>query len=132
MNRDSGWPAASMPGTFFFHRVCMSRFFEPVGEKVVTAPYGVWLESWMSVFAYDSLSYSRISELYSLCVSVALIAPRPMSAPPPSPQKAMTLIGSVFILPFRMSAFSPAAVPSAADPEDPSWVCIHGTTQGVV
>src|SRR5882762_6042001 len=82
--------------------------------------------------AYDSLSYIRMSELYSLCVRVAEMAPRPMSAPPPSPQKAMTLIGSDFILPFFMRAFSPAAVPSAADPEDPSCVCIHGTTQGVV
>ena len=55
-----------------------------------------------------------------------------MSAPPPSPQKAMTLIGSDFILPFFISALSPAAVPSAAEPEEPSCVCIHGTTHGVV
>ena len=55
-----------------------------------------------------------------------------MSAPPPSPQKAMTLIGSAFILPFLMSALSPAAVPSAAEPDEPSCVCIHGTTHGVV
>ena len=55
-----------------------------------------------------------------------------MSAPPPSPQKAMTLMGSAFILPFFMSALSPAAVPSAAEPEEPSCVCIHGTTHGVV
>src|SRR5207245_1429751 len=27
------------------------RFLLPLGENVVTAPYGVWLESWMSVFA---------------------------------------------------------------------------------
>jgi len=40
-----------MPGMFFFQRVCMRRFSLPVGEKVVTAPYGVWLESWMFVFA---------------------------------------------------------------------------------
>ena len=86
----------------------------------------------MSVLAYDSLSYIRISELYSLWVRVAEIAPRPMSAPPPSPQKAMTLMGSAFILPFFMSALSPAAVPSAAEPEEPSCVCIHGTTHGVV
>jgi len=33
-----------------------TRFVVPLGENVVTAPYGVWLESWMSVFAYDSLS----------------------------------------------------------------------------
>ena len=71
-------------------------------------------------------------ELYSRWVSVAEMAPRPMSAPPPSPQKAMTLMGSAFILPFFMRALSPAAVPSAADPEEPSWVCIHGTTHGVV
>ena len=70
--------------------------------------------------------------MYSLWVRVAEIAPRPMSAPPPSPQKAMTLIGSDFILPFFMSALRPAAVPSAAEPEEPSCVCIHGTTHGVV
>ncbi len=45
-----------MPGMFFFQRVCMSRLSVPDGENVVTAPYGVWLESWISVFAYDSLS----------------------------------------------------------------------------
>src|SRR2546426_4589321 len=67
--------------------------------------------------------------LYSLCVSVAEIAPTPMSAPPPSPQNAITLIGSAFILPLRMSALRPAAVPSAAEPDEPSCVCIHGTTQ---
>jgi hypothetical protein len=55
-----------------------------------------------------------------------------MSAPPPSPQNAMTLMGSLFILPLRMRALSPAEVPSAAAPEEPSWVCIHGTTHGVV
>src|SRR5438874_13140303 len=71
-------------------------------------------------------------ELYSRCVRVAEIAPTPMSAPPPSPQNAITLIGSAFILPFRMSALRPAAVPSAAEPEEPSCVCIHGTTHGVV
>jgi hypothetical protein len=38
-----------MPGTFFFQRVCTSRFFSPDGENVVTAPYGVMLDSWMSV-----------------------------------------------------------------------------------
>jgi hypothetical protein len=67
-----------------------------------------------------------------LCVSVALIAPMPMSAPPPSPQNAITLIFSSLILPLRMRTLSPAAVPSAAEPAAPSWVCIHGTTQGVV
>src|SRR6266508_2607339 len=107
-----------MPGMFFFQRVCMSRRFDPVGENVVTAPYGVWLESWMSVFAYDSLSYRRISELYSLCVSVAEMAPMPMSAPPPSPQNAMTLIFSSLILPLRMRTLRPAAVPSAARSEE--------------
>ena len=65
-------------------------------------------------------------------VSVAEMPLRPMSAPPPSPQNAMTLMGSDFILPFVMSAFSPAAVPSAAEPDEPSCVCIHGTTHGVV
>src|SRR5438132_7955204 len=58
-------------------------------------------------------------ELYSLCVRVAEIAPTPMSAPPPSPQNAITLIGSAFILPLRMSALRPAAVPSAAEPDEP-------------
>ena len=70
--------------------------------------------------------------MYSLWVKVAEMAPMPMSAPPPSPQKAMTLMGSVFILPFFMRDLSPAAVPSAAEPDDPSCVCIHGTTHGVV
>jgi hypothetical protein len=55
-----------------------------------------------------------------------------MSAPPPSPQNAMTLIFSFLSLPLRMRTLSPAAVPSAADPDAPSCVCIHGTTQGVV
>jgi hypothetical protein len=27
---------------------------------------------------------------------------------------------------------SPAAVPVAAEPEEPNWVCIQGTTQGVL
>jgi hypothetical protein len=110
----------------------MRRLTAPGGLNVVLAPYGVEPESWMSVLAYDSLSYIRISELYSRWVSVAEIAPRPMSAPPPSPQNAMTLIGSAFILPFFINTLSPAAVPSAADPDEPSCVCIHGTTQGVV
>ncbi len=65
-------------------------------------------------------------------MSVAEIAPMPMSAPPPSPQNAMTLIFSFFSLPLRISTLRPAAVPSAADPEAPSCVCIHGTTHGVV
>src|SRR5688500_5711227 len=121
-----------MPGTFFFHRVCMSRLVSPDGEKVVTAPYGVWLESWMSVFAYDSLSYRSSRQFLSLCVSVAEIAPMPMSAPPPSPQKAMTLIFSFLSLPLRIRTLRPAAVPRAAVPDAPSWVCIHGTTHGVV
>src|ERR1700694_1750489 len=104
----------------------------PGGLNVVFAPYGVDPDSWMSVLAYDSLSYIRMRELYSLWVRVAEIAPSPLSAPPPSPQKAMTLIGSVFILPFVLNALRPAEVPSAAEPDEPSWVCIHGTTQGVV
>jgi hypothetical protein len=54
-----------------------------------------------------------------------------MSAPPPSPQKAITLIGSCFILPLRMSALSAAAAPRPAEPDEPSWVCIHGTTHDV-
>src|SRR3990170_7114310 len=40
-------------------------------------------------------------KLYCGWVSAAEIAERPMSAPPPSPQKAMTLIGSSFIFPLR-------------------------------
>ena len=55
-----------------------------------------------------------------------------MSAPPPSPQKAITLMGSFFILPLRICAFSPAADPIAAEPLLPSWVCIHGMTHDVL
>jgi hypothetical protein len=44
----------------------------------------------------------------------------------------MTLIFSFFSLPLRMRTLSPAAVPSAAEPDAPSCVCIHGTTHGVV
>src|SRR6266699_648241 len=99
----SGWPAASMPGVFFFQRVCMIRFFLPLGEKVVTAPQGEEPDTWMSVLAYDSLSYRMMRKLYSAWVSAALIAERPT-----------------------------AAAPSAAEPAEPSWVCIHGTTHGVV
>src|ERR1700738_3327456 len=121
-----------MPGVFFFQRVCMMRFFLPLGENVVTAPHGEDPDTWMSVFAYDSLSYRMIKKLYSACVSAAEMAERPMSAPPPSPQKAMTLIGSSASLPLRISTLSPAAAPSAAEPAEPSWVCIHGTTHGVV
>ena len=85
----------------------------------------------MSVFAYDSLSYMSTTRLYCWCDSAPEIDEMPMSAPPPSPQKAMTLIGSSFIFPFSISALRPAAVPVAADPDEPSWVCIQGTTQGV-
>ena len=60
------------------------------------------------------------------------MAPRPMSAPPPSPQKAMTLMGSSFIAPLRICTRKAAAAPSAAEPELPSCVCIHGTPHGVV
>src|SRR6202043_3462793 len=66
------------------------------------------------------------------CVRVAEIAPTPISAPPPSPQKAITLIGSFFILPLRISDFRAADVPSAADPLLPSWVCIQGRTHDVL
>ena len=55
-----------------------------------------------------------------------------MSAPPPSPQKAMTLMGSFFILPLRISAFRPIAVPNAAEPLLPSCVCIQGMTHEVL
>src|SRR6185295_1608837 len=105
----SGCPAMRAPDVFFFHRVCIRRFVLPLGENVVTAPYGVEPESWMSVLAYDSLSYMMTRKLYSAWVSAAEIADRPMSAPPPSPQKAITLMGSSFNLPLRISTFSPAA-----------------------
>ena len=59
------------------------------------------------------------------------MAESPMSAPPPSPHTAMTLIGSFFILPLRIIAFRPAAVPVAAEPADPSCVCIQGIAHGV-
>ena len=62
---------------------------------------------------------------------VAEIAPRPMSAPPPSPQKAMTLMGSSFMKPLRIWTRNAAAAPSALEPELPSCVCIQGTPQGV-
>ena len=48
---------------FFFQRVCMMRFILPGGLNVVFAPYGVEPDSWMSVLAYDSLSYRRIRQL---------------------------------------------------------------------
>src|SRR5204863_8501990 len=102
-----------MPGVFFFQRLCMIRLLLPDGENVVTAPYGVEPESWMSVLAYDSLSYMMTRKRYSACVSAAEIADNPMSAPPPSPQNAMTLIGSSLSLPLRMSTFRPAEAPSA-------------------
>src|SRR5205823_10692270 len=120
------------PGVFFFQRVCMIRLCFPDGENVVTAPYGVEPDNWMSVLAYDSLSYRMTRKRYSACVSAAEIADRPMSAPPPSPQNAITLIGSSFIFPLRISALRAAAVPRPAEPELPSWVCIHGTTHYVL
>ena len=60
------------------------------------------------------------------------MAERPISTPPPSPQNAMTLMGSRCILPLRIIDARPAAVPVAALPEEPNCVCIHGTTQGVL
>ena len=48
---------------FFFQRWCMIRFSLPGGLKVVFAPYGVEPDNWMSVLAYDSLSYMRIRKL---------------------------------------------------------------------
>ncbi len=77
------------------------------------------------------MSYSRISRLYWVCWSAAEIADSPMSTPPPSPQKAITLIGSFSILPLRINALRPAAVPVAAEPVEPSCVCIQGICQGV-
>src|SRR3989304_10356 len=58
--------------------------------------------------------------------------PMPMSPAPRSPEKLMTLIFSSLILPLRLSARRPAAMPTAEEPPAPSWVCIHGTIQGVV
>src|ERR1700730_4965243 len=60
-----------------------------------------------------------IKKRYTAWVNAALIALKPMSAPPPSPQNAMTLIGSSASLPLRMSTFSPAAAAQAADPAHP-------------
>ena len=60
------------------------------------------------------------------------MAESPISAPPPSPQNAITFIGSFFILPLRMRAFRAAEVPSAADPLLPSCVCIQGMTHEVL
>jgi hypothetical protein len=62
---------------------------------------------------------------------VAEMAPKPMSAPPPSPQNAMTLMGSSFMAPLRIWARNAAAAPSADEPALPSCVCIQGTPQGV-
>ena len=59
----SGCPAAIIPAMFFFQRWCMMRFLVPGGLNVVCAPQGVEPLSWMSVFAYDSLSYIRIRQL---------------------------------------------------------------------
>ena len=39
-----------------------------------------------------------------MCCRAPEIADSPMSAPPPSPQNEMTLIGSRLIFPFRISA----------------------------
>ena len=57
---------------------------------------------------------------------------RPMSPPPRSPLKLITLIFSLAIFPLRMSARRPAAMPTAEAPPAPSCVCIHGMTHGVV
>src|SRR3989304_1247452 len=53
-------------------------------------------------------------KLYSVCVSAAEMADSPMSAPPPSPQKAMTLIGSPLLFPLRLKALRAAARPPPA------------------
>src|SRR5438034_11104527 len=58
--------------------------------------------------------------------------PIPISPAPRSPEKLMTLIFSSLIFPLRLSARRPAAMPTADEPPAPSWVCIHGTIQGVV
>src|SRR3974390_2812458 len=106
----------------------MIRCRLPGGLKLVFTPYGEDPDVWMSVLAYDSLSYMMTSRLYLEGCAAAEIADSPMSAPPPSPHTAMTLIGSWFILPLRISAFSAAAVPVAAEPAEPSWGCIQGST----
>ena len=58
-------------------------------------------------------------------------AGEPVDAPPPVRQKGMALVACSLILPLGMRALGPAAVPVAAEPDDPSCVCIQGTTQGV-
>src|SRR5689334_14161355 len=58
--------------------------------------------------------------------------PMPMSPAPRSPEKLITLIFSSLILPLRLSARRPAAMPTAEEPPAPSCVCIHGTIHGVV
>src|SRR5258707_14644312 len=58
--------------------------------------------------------------------------PMPISPAPRSPEKLMTLIFSSLILPLRLSARRPAAMPTAEEPPAPSCVCIHGTIHGVV
>src|SRR5438093_12327903 len=58
--------------------------------------------------------------------------PIPISPAPRSPEKLMTLIFSSLILPLRLSARRPAAIPTADEPPAPSWVCIQGTIHGVV
>src|SRR5436853_7401334 len=73
-----------------------------------------------------------MSTLYCGWVNVAEIADRPMSAPPPSPQNAMTFMGSSVLFPLRISALRAAAVPRPAEHELPRWVCIHGATHDVL
>src|SRR5919106_2896008 len=58
--------------------------------------------------------------------------PIPISPAPRSPEKLMTLIFSSWILPLRLSARRPAAMPTADEPPAPSCVCIQGTIHGVV
>src|SRR5262249_33380043 len=53
--------------------------------------------------------------------------PMPISPAPRSPEKLITLIFSSLILPLRLSARRPAAIPTAEEPPAPSCVCIHGT-----
>jgi len=67
-----------------------------------------------------------------MSLSVAEIASTPISAPPPRQQKAITLMGSFLILPFRIVPSGRRPVPSAADPLLPSLGVHPGITHEVL
>ena len=93
-----------MPAMFFFQRVCSRRLTLPGGLKVVLAPYGVEPESWMSVLAYDSLSYMRMSRLYACSVWA-----KPRTAFCSSAVNALAVpITSSRLLALRMAAYGSA------------------------